>query len=511
MTPSQRTEAEGLARKWKSLGYPAVPTFGEWLYEVSPDWRWDWPHLVLARYHLMRVARGECKRLMIFMPPRHGKSEMTTIRFPVWLMEQDPTFRVIVAAYNSDLATYFSTSARDIAIQRRIPFGKRFRSEDWQTSQSGGLRAVGVGKGATGRGADLIVVDDPVKDAAEADSLAYQRSVWEWYTKVIRTRLEPDGAIILIMTRWNESDLAGKLLDAADKGGEHWDVVSMTALADQDEEYDLGNGRAWRRNAGEALCPDRYNEAELAQTRDAIGPRAWEALYQQRPRPIEGAIFKRDWFQVIDRAPADVRWARYHDLAVSTRTSADFTASIAVGLDTQGNVYLRDLFHEQLEWPDARKRIVDIIQAEKHLRVIQAIEKALHGSAAVQELGRDPDVRGAILRGVDVYHDKVVRALAWQAKAELGKVYLCTEPTVPHVRPNWPEIFFAEVCSFPVAKHDDIVDTVSGGYLQLTEGAIAGALGIVQSTSAKGWFATSSDPPSTEPLLRVHRAASRGR
>ena len=185
--------------------------FDVWLDQVTPTWEWRWRHLVYIRTYLDRVTRGDLKRLMLFVPPRHGKSEQTTIRYPTWRLERDPTLRVIVGAYNQILANKFSRKARRIAVQRLDLSAERVAVEDWETAQGGGFRVVGVGGGITGQGGDLIIIDDPVKNREEANSQAYRDRVWEWYTDDLYTRLEPGGAIILIMTRWHEDDLAGRI------------------------------------------------------------------------------------------------------------------------------------------------------------------------------------------------------------------------------------------------------------------------------------------------------------
>ena len=154
-----------------------------------------------------RVTRGECKRLMLFVPPRHGKSEMTTIRYPVYRLECEPSMRVILGAYNATLAQKFSRKARNVARTRLALNTERTAVEDWETTAGGGLRAVGVGGGVTGMGANLVIIDDPVKSREEAESATYRDRCWDWYRDDLYTRLEPDGAIVLIQTRWHEDDL----------------------------------------------------------------------------------------------------------------------------------------------------------------------------------------------------------------------------------------------------------------------------------------------------------------
>src|SRR5574343_43352 len=190
-----------------------------WLRQVTPAYTWNWPYLDTIREHLNRIERGMCKRLAIFIPPRHGKSQLATIRFPVYCLERNPKRRVIVGAYNQTLAEEFSRQARRIARERIALSAERVTANDWQTAAGGGLRAAGVGGGVTGHGADLIIIDDPVKSREEANSLAYRERVWDWYREDMYTRLEPGGAMVLIQTRWHEDDLAGRILASEQAGG----------------------------------------------------------------------------------------------------------------------------------------------------------------------------------------------------------------------------------------------------------------------------------------------------
>ena len=429
-------------------------TYIDWLQTVTPSFRWNWPHLLHIYRALERVTAGECKRLMIFMPPRHGKTEAVTVRYPVWRLEHQSSLRVIVGAYNQILANKFSRKARRIAEQRIQLSRDRVAVEDWETAAGGGVRAVGVGSGVTGQGGNLIIIDDPVKSREEAESPTYRERCWDWYTDDLYTRLEPNGSIILIQTRWHEDDLAGRLLQQAAQGGEAWEVVNLPALADDNDPL----GRA----PGAALCPERYDVPALERIRGVLGTYSFEALYQQRPRPAEGALFKRQWFKVVERAPDGLRWVRYWDLAASTKSQADYTASAAVALAEDGTLYIRDMLRGRWEWPDAYNVIANTMQAERG--VTHGIEKALHGLAAVQQLQRDPRLVSIGFRGVDVDRDKYSRALTWASRAETGKVAL--------VQGGWIGAFLDEVCAFPLGAHDDQVDTISGGVQLLGAGVV---------------------------------------
>lgn len=274
-------------------GQSKTPALGAWLSAVTPAFHWNVPHLVHIQTQLERVTRGEIDRLMLFLPPRHGKSQLATVRYPVWRMECDPSLTVIVGAYNKLLATSFSRQARRIARERLALDDERTAADEWQTVAGGIYRAVGVGTGVTGKGARLIIVDDPTKSREEANSAAYRERVWDWYRDDLYTRLEPGGAIILIMTRWHEDDLAGRILESED--APNWTVISLPALAEANDPL----GRA----EGAALWPARFDVTDLERIRTVLGTASFTALYQQRPTALEGGLFKREFFKIVDVVP----------------------------------------------------------------------------------------------------------------------------------------------------------------------------------------------------------------
>lgn len=439
------------------------PDFPVWLTEVSPNWRWDWRHQQFLYEKLGLVTLGECKRLMIFMPPRHGKSETVTVHYSAYRLEKEPLMNIIIGCYNQKLANRFSRKIKRIAGERIALSKERKAAEEWETMVGGGVRAVGVGAGVTGFGAGLILIDDPVKSRAEAESAKHRERVWDWFNDDIYTRLEPGGTIILIQTRWHEDDLAGRLIKEMKEGGEQWKIISLPALAEPagDGEADE-NSEGYPREEGEPLCADRFDRAALLRIQKKLGSYSFAALYQQRPVPLDGGLFKRGWFaRVIDKAPDGLQWARGYDLAVSTRTSADYTASFRCAFDADGNLIVADGFRGRMEFPDQRKFLIERMLAEKNTR--HGIEKALHGQAFVQDLRRVAEVRHIPLRDVKVDGDKFTRALAWANLAEEGRVIL--------VRGTWNDEFLDEVCRFPGGQHDDQVDAVSLSVKMLAETA----------------------------------------
>jgi len=478
---------------------------------------------------------------MIFLPPRHGKSELAAVRYPAWRLKRDPTLNIILASHSQRLANRFSRKIKRVLADdaigsagalacmdakasrrparnhgsldgnvrhaggtgvagegacapRMFPFISQRPANsmaEWETAAGGGLRSVGVGSGVAGYGAHLVVIDDPVKNRAQANSETFRDAMYSWYMDDIYTRLEPNGAIILIQTRWHEDDLAGRLIRDMDAGGDQWEVISLPALAEESEPPALAGGttsaliddREHRddttlgervnstpdnsmskppayaggsdilgRKAGQALCPDRYNEEALDQTRRNLGSWSFAALYQQRPAPAEGGTFKRAWFKnIVERAPQGLEWKRGTDLAVSTKTTADYTASFRCAFDRDGNLYIDGGFRRRIEFPEQRRYLIERICQETDTE--HGIEEALHGRAFIQDLRRDERLRGHKFKGVKVEGDKLARALSWQNLAEEGRLRL--------VRGPWNRDFIEEACQFPHGHHDDQIDAVS--------------------------------------------------
>lgn len=395
---------------------------------------------------LESIERGEIRRLIVTMPPRHGKSELVSRRFPAWYLGRNPGRRIIACSYAATLAERFSGAARDQFADPRWPFAARLSPTSasraaWDIEgERGGYIAAGVGGPITGEGADLLIIDDPVKNSEEADSAIIRDSIWNWYQTTAYTRLEGRGAaIVLLMTRWHEGDLAGRLLAEQRNGGEAWHTIDMAAI----------------NAAGEALWPERYDLDTLDTIRRAIGPRAWSALYQQRPAPAEGAMFKREWFEVVPMAPDGLRWVRYWDLAQTTKTTGDYTVGASVAFDPgTGRTYVRDVIRGRWEWPDARALMRSAFIAEPG--TVECVERAMHGLTALQEFERDAALLNKRIYGITVDRDKVSRAQTFAARAATGRVRLVQGP--------WIADWLSEVCAFPQAAHDDQVDSVVGAF-----------------------------------------------
>ncbi len=406
------------------------------------------PHHILIAKTLERLASGEINRLMIFMPPRHGKSELVSVHFPAWFLGHNPNLRIIHASYSSSLSHRFSRAARNIVNSKvyqdffpEIMPAKDSRSvEAWDIhNHRGGLISVGVGGSITGFGANLAIIDDPVKGAAEANSETIRESIKDWYRHDLRTRLEQDGKIIVCQTRWHQDDLSGWLLNCEKIGGEKWHVLHLPAISSSEEP----------------LWKDKFSLDELRNIKRSIGTYAWEALYQGNPIPYGGALIKKSWFNIIkkENLPKLTRVVMGVDLAVSTKTSSDYTVAIPIGIGEDGKYYLLPPYRDRAEWPDARREIIG--HAIRNNTECIGVEKVAFQAAAIQELKREPSLAGISIRNINANRDKITRVLEWSPIAESGRICIVDNGT------GWHDVFLAECEAFPRGKHDDLIDSVS--------------------------------------------------
>lgn len=397
-------------------------------------------HHRLIADRLDAVRRGEIKRLMVAMPPRHGKSELVSRRFPAYCIGHRPKLEIISASYNSDMANDFGRDVRsivaDTAYAELFPevrlLADSRAADRWHTSTGAAYRAAGVGTAMTGRGADLLLIDDPFKDREEADSELRRNRVWDWYRSTAYTRLSPGGAIIVVNTRWHEDDLSGRLLAAEAAGGDKWEVLSLPAVD----------------RAGEALWPERFDLDRLDAIKRTIGPREWSALYQQSPQPDEGGFFQRAWLQSWIERPANLRIYGSSDYAV-TDGGGDYTVHRVWGVDTEGRIYRLDGWRGQTTadvWADS---LCDLIIRHKPLAWFG--EAGVIAKAVEPMLKKRMRERGARCRMeyLPSISDKPSRARGFQARASMGEVRF------------EPDADLSEFLIFPAGKHDDEVDVAS--------------------------------------------------
>jgi predicted phage terminase large subunit-like protein len=448
----------------------------------------------VERYIATKGVEG-IGRLMVFMPPRHGKSEMVSVRFPAWFLGRNPNCDVILASVTADLATGFSRQVRNIIADApfQAVFGTKsglpetvVLSDDsrsaatWQLGRHrGGLRAAGVGGSIIGRGAHLAVIDDPFKDRPSAESKAVREATDDWYKSTLYTRLEDGGAIVLMHQRWHSDDQAGRLLRrmVEEEGADQWTVLNLPAVAEdwsaeiEPDEFVRYLREGWwygvdplGRAPGEALWPGKFDEGALASIRANIGGYEFDALYQQRPRPVEGALIKAHQIIVInhDEAPDDLTEVRYWDLAVSGRDEADFIVGARVGRSKKGSLYILNIFRTPGPWVEARPKMIEVMLADP-TRVEQGIEVVGQQAGYFQELQRDEKLQNRILVRVNPQKagDKEVRAQVWGSRIDEGLVFM--------VRAPWNDDFVSETISFPRGRYDDQVDGVSGAVQMLGE------------------------------------------
>lgn len=402
---------------------------------IVPDYqRADHHALICDR--LEAVERGEIDRLMIAMPPRHGKSQLASRLFPAWCMGRNPRTQIIAASYNSDLAQDFGRDVRNIVGSEE--FNQVFpgvslsvdskAANRMNTNKGGTYIAAGVGTAVTGRGARIAIIDDPFKDRAEADSERTRDTVWAWYQSTLYTRLMPGGAIVVVNTRWHEDDLSGRLLNGSDK----WEVLELPALNE----------------AGEALWPEWYDESALHRIKANIGAREWSALYQQRPQPDEGTFFQREWLKTWEVKPKALNIYATSDYAV-TDGGGDYTTLRIWGVDENEDIYRLDGWRGQTSADVWMDRQIDLTAKWKPL--------AWFGEAGVIQKAVEPMLRRrmierkthARLEWLPSITDKPTRARGFQARCAMGKVHF--EPGAD----------VSEFLMFPAGKHDDEVDNGS--------------------------------------------------
>jgi predicted phage terminase large subunit-like protein len=411
----------------------------------------QWPGFELAPHHrlivtkLEAVEREEIRRLMIFMPPRHGKSLLASQIFPAYYLGLHPDRQIICASYGQELADDFGRKVRNMVsdpIHRAI--FPEFRLADdsasmrrFDTTAGGSYFAVGRGGPITGRGADLLLIDDPLKDAEEARSEVTRRMLHEWYSSVAYTRLQPGGGIVLISTRWHEDDLAGRLL--RELGGEDWHVLSLPAIAEVDESF---------RRAGEALWPEKFPLEVLERIRRDVGGPTFASLYQQRPAAAEGAVFNRGWWGFYRELPACKRIVQSWDTAFKSGSENDYSVCTTWGVSGNG-YYLLSLWRGRVDFPEL-KRVVGSLAKEWKPNAILVEDKA-SGQSLIQELRYQTALP---IISISVDRDKMARAQAITPLIEAGKVFL------PESAP-WLDAYVDELAAFPTGAHDDDVDSTT--------------------------------------------------
>ena len=437
------------------------------------------PALDLIDAELVRLLDEPGGRLIISMPPQQGKSTRVSQAFPVWALTQNPDLPIIVASYGEQLAERNGETIRNmirwnadklgIDVEHGSSAKKRWRLD----GHTGGVLSAGIGSGMTGFASGLTIIDDPVKDRAEAESETYRERVWGWWTDVAQTRLAPGAPVVVVLTRWHTDDLAGRLLAAPD--GDRWRVLNIPAQADHDPAK--GETDLLGRKPGEYMISARrerdprnprspgkpMTNADWERVKVGVGSRTWNALYQGRPSPAEGGVFKRDWWReytqplwlvrddgtCVTTNPGD-QVIISADFAFKDTAASDYVA-IGVWLRRGPNAYLLDQVHDRLDFLASMRALRGLV-AKWPQAGLKLVEDKANGTAIINTLSRSiPGIVPEVPRG-----GKTERANAVVPFVEAGNVWLPAAEIAP-----WIGDFIEEHAAFPTGKHDDQVDQTS--------------------------------------------------
>jgi predicted phage terminase large subunit-like protein len=405
---------------------------------------------------LAKVASGETKRLMVNMPPGSAKSTYGSVLFPPWVLAQKPGVNIIGASNTSTMAEAFSRSVMS-TIRDNAPtlqYGlTRESAEQWETSNRGRYRAAGVGGAIAGTRADLVIIDDPTRSRADAESETVRESQWAWFTGDLRTRLKPKAAIVVIMTRWHPDDLGGRLLE---RQAGLWKVISLPAIAEDDD--------ALGREPGEWLWgDDDYGyaaELKLAHAEyvAAGAMRDWSALYQQRPVSLEGALFKTTQLVVLETAPVGGSIVRAWDLAATAQVGTrdpDWTAGVKLARLNDGRIVVLDVVRIRGGPDEVEAAIVNTAKQDGHgVRVGLPQDPGQAGKQQVLYLTRK--LSGYRIESSPETGDKATRAAPVASQVNVGNVSI--------VRAPWNAPFIDELAAFPGGMKDDQVDALSRAF-----------------------------------------------
>ena len=414
-------------------------------------------HIDAIAAKLEQVRRGEVRRLIIMLPPRSLKSHCVSIAFPAFLLGHDPSLHIICASYGQDLADKFARDCRTImgsawyrgAFCARL--GDRHAVHDFNTTVGGGRMSTSVGGVLTGRGADIIIIDDPLKPD-EALSESRRTAVNAWFDNTLLSRLnnKETGAIVLVMQRLHQDDLVGHVLE-----GQGWEVLKFPAIAEEDEVYRFETvlgPTVFRRRQGEALHPARESLETLQNIKATIGTYNFQSQYQQSPTPAGGNLVRTGWLKYYD--PADLpRFGRYvqsWDTANKSTELADYSVCTTWGA-CDGRFYLLDVIRERLDFPDLQRRVR--AEARRYPNCTVLIEDKASGTQLIQTL-QEEYVLGVTGYTPPPNTDKIMRLHAQTPIFEAGRVWL------PKTAP-WLGDYVTELLSFPGPRYDDQVDSTT--------------------------------------------------
>ena len=431
-------------------------------YYVNQDYEAWWHHELIANKLTEFILDPKPRKLAVFMPPQHGKSELCSRNLPAFALGINPKTRIVGCSYSADLAMAFNRDVKRIMLSeeyQRIFPNTRLNSKSVNTNARGGTlnnarefgivgyrgfyKAVGIGGGIAGRSVDLAIIDDPVKSAAEAASQTYREGVWQWYLNDLLTRLHNNSKVLLIMTRWHENDLAGRILKLSDG----WEVLNLPAIKVND------SNPLDKRAIGEVLWSVMHNEKKLLDLKK-IAPRTFESLYQQNPSNTEGEKIKRAWFQYTDRLPDGLTKDLWIDGAYTKNTSNDPTGLMVCAFDRKtSTLYIDFAAQEYLEITELRDLVIKVSNNRGLDSKSRAyIEPKASGQSLKQLLKKETNLNTVLIDSYLVNEGKFARLYAAEPSIEGGRVVL--------LNGRWNDMFVSEICAFPKAAHDEFVDLI---------------------------------------------------
>jgi len=429
------------------------------IHVLAPQGQMPAAHHKALLSELEAISRGQNDRLMILMPPGSAKSTYASILFPAWWFVQHPRSSILAASHTADLAAHFARQVRTLITEHDEQLGYRIVPDNraaarWQTTGHGEYFAAGIRGPITGRRADLAIIDDPVKSWAMADSPVEREYLWNWYCSDLTTRLKPQARVILIMTRWHEEDVAGRLLAC---NRDEWRLLSLPAQAEDADP--LG------RTPGEPLWPEWENADAILRKRTSVGERVWSALFQQSPRPIEGGLFRVDRVQVIEHPPIDstASTVRAWDLAATIADHGrdpDWTVGLKLCRDVTGRWVVLDVERLRGSPYDVEKAITRVADDDGRLVTIGLPEDP--GQAGRMQVSHFAQLlAGYRVRASRETGSKITRAAPIASQVEAGNLLI--------VRADWNYSFLEELRDFPLGRKDDQVDALSRAFTMLTD------------------------------------------
>ena len=421
-----------------------------------------WPEFIEGAHHkkiaekFNLIAQGKLKRLIINMPPRHTKSEFASFLLPAWMVGRKPNLKIIQSTHTTELAIRFGRKAKNLmdSIEYKQVFETRLKEDSqaagkWETEQGGEYYAAGVGSAITGRGADLLIIDDPhsEQDALNMDSM---ERAYEWYTSGPRQRLQPGGAIVLVMTRWNTKDLTGMLIKSQKEiKSDKWDLIEFPAILP----------------SGKSVWPEYWKVEELEGVKASLSVGKWNAQWMQNPTSEEGSLIKRDWWKKWDKSymPPLEHVIQSYDTAFLKKESADYSAITTWGVfypdqDSPANLILLDAFKERLEFPELKKKTMEKYKYwNPETVIIEYKDSGLPLTYELRKMGI-PVINFTPSRG----NDKHARVNAVSPLFESGIIWAPDE--------KWAEEVIEECAAFPYGEHDDLVDSMTQAVMRFRQG-----------------------------------------